>query len=108
MTFKQIRTECVSRGLVFSKNRELSPYYYSRNGSVARERSAGSVAWAIRDSAEAAGIDVSSVTYPRANWSGKWKRTVSSFANECKGSDNFWKLFALLQEKDHSWVTTNS
>ena len=106
MTFKQIRTECVARGLVFAKCRELSPYYYSRNGSVKRERSAGSVAWAIRDAAEAAGIDVSSFTFPRANWSGKWKRTVSSLDAEGRGDENFWKLFELLREKDPSWVTT--
>ena len=103
MTFKQIRTELISRGLVFSKNRELSPYYYSRNGSVKRERSAGSVAYAIMDAAEAAGIDVSSYDFPRANWSGKWKRTVSSLDAEGRGDENFWKLFELLQAEDPSW-----
>lgn len=97
LTFKKIRTLLIRQGLVPSSCRELSPYRYSQNGANGpRCRDAGSVALAIRKLARQ--VVPGEYSYPSISWCGKWPRTVSSYAAEQRGIENFWEAAQVLWE----------
>lgn len=93
--FKNLRSSLVKAGLIDSRNREQGAYYYSRNGSVRRERSAGSVAIQVRKLAKQHGIipDIHEYPFFPCSWSGKWPRTIKSMEIEDQGIGHFNNLF---------------
>ena len=93
-TFRGIRKALLGHGLISPKNREMAPYYYSRNGSTARERSPGEVAQLVVRAARRRGASIP--TMEATTWCGRWPRTVASVDVEDAGTVAFWTAVAFL------------
>lgn len=96
--FKQIREELKGAGLIPATCREVSPYYYSANGSGRKERSPGHVAIEVRRLAKVHGYEGKTNMWP-CSWAGTWPRTVSSIRTEREGAERFWFMVEFLIEK---------
>lgn len=99
-SFKDIKKQLTDMGLVPRTCREQTPYYYSSNGGIKRERSPGHVANTVRKLAVSHGLveqfSPEATMNPCGGWDGSWPRTQRSWMAEQQGAERFWDMVKLL------------